>query len=55
MLSTMRNVCSTAARSIGPALCSTTVLARKAHGQAKAQTPAATTSTGDDLKLVSGE
>lgn len=55
MLSTMRNFCSSAARSLRPVVCSTTVLARKAHGQAKAQPPSLPTSSGDELTLVSGE
>ncbi|CAH3043142.1 unnamed protein product [Porites lobata] len=54
MLSTMRNFCSSAARSLRPVVCSTTVLARKAHGQAKAQPPSLPTSSGDELTLVSG-
>ena len=51
MLFSIRNVCSTAARSLRPSVCSSTVLAKKAQSHANASTA----NVEDDLNLISGK
>ena len=61
MLFSIRNVCSTAARSLRPSVCSSTVLAKKAQSHANASTANASTANAstanveDDLNLISGK
>ncbi|XP_029194444.1 phosphonoacetaldehyde hydrolase-like protein [Acropora muricata] len=50
MLFSIRNVCSTAARSLRPSVCSLTVLAKKTQSHANASTA----NVEDDLNLISG-
>lgn len=51
MLFSIRNVCFTAARSLRPSICSSTVLAKKAQSHANASTA----NVEDDLNLISGK